>query len=139
MKKSKKENLRIAKKIFKLSLSKNDLDESKITIVVSEIKKSYKSAAIGILKSYLTILQNKIRRQTLVIESAQSLNTNIVDKLKNSFEKRFNEKITTQVKQNPNILGGLKITLENTQWDYSIKGKLDQMKEFINEQYSNKY
>lgn len=137
MKKSKKENLKIAKKFFKISLSNNDLDRAKIKIVVGEIKKSYKRAAVGILKSFVTIMQNKIRRQTLTIESTQSLNNNEVAKLKRSFEKKSPEKITIQLKQNPNILGGLKITLDDTQWDYSIKGKIDQMKDILNERYSS--
>lgn len=137
MKKSKKENLKIAKKFFKISLSNNDLDRAKIKIVVGEIKKLYKRTAVGILKSFVTIMQNKIRRQTLTIESTQSLNNNEVAKLKRSFEKKSPEKITLQLKQNPNILGGLKITLDDTQWDYSIKGKIDQMKEILNERYSS--
>lgn len=137
MKKSKKENLKIAKKFFKISLSNNDLDRAKIKIVVGEIKKLYKRAAVGILKSFVTIMQNKIRRQTLTIESTQSLNSNEVAKLKRSFEKKSPEKITIQLKQNPNILGGLKITLDDTQWDYSIKGKIDQMKDILNERYSS--
>lgn len=137
MKKSKKENLKIAKKFFKISLSNNSLDSSKIRTVVSEIKKSYKRAAAGVLKSYLSILQKKIRSQTLTIESAQSLNSNVVQKLKRSFEKKYHEKIMTRLKQNPHILGGLKITLDDTQWDYSIKGKIDQMKEILNERYSS--
>ncbi len=137
MKKSKKENLKLAKKFFKISLSNNDLDRAKIKIVVGEIKKLYKRAAVGILKSFVTIMQNKIRRQTLTIESTQSLNNNEVAKLKRSFEKKSPEKITLQLKQNPNILGGLKITLDDTQWDYSIKGKIDQMKEILNERYSS--
>ena len=137
MKKSKKENLKIAKKFFKISLSNNDLDRAKIKIVVGEIKKLYKRAAVGILKSFVTIMQNKIRRQTLTIESTQSLNNNVVAKLKRCFEKKSPEKTTLQLKQNPNILGGLKITLDDTQWDYSIKGKIDQMKEILNERYSS--
>lgn len=137
MKKSKKENLKIAKKFFNISLSNNDLDRAKIKIVVGEIKKLYKRAAVGILKSFVTIMQNKIRRQTLTIESTQSLNSNVVAKLKQSFEKKSPEKITIQLKQNPNILGGLKITLDDTQWDYSIKGKIDQMKDILNERYSS--
>lgn len=137
MKKSKKENLKIAKKFFKISLSNNDLDRAKIKIVVGEIKKLYKRTAVGILKSFVTIMQNKIRRQTLTIESTQSLNNNEVAKLKRSFEKKSPEKITLQLKQNPNILGGLKITLDDTQWDYSIKGKIDQMKDILNERYSS--
>lgn len=137
MKKSKKENLRIAKKLFRISLSNNDLDRSKIKAVVNEIKKSYKSATEGVLKSYLAIIQNKIRKQTLIIESDQSLTNSQLKQLQNDFEKKYDEKITTQVKQNANILGGLKITLDDTQWDHSIKGKIDQMKETLNEQNSS--
>lgn len=137
MKKSKKENLKIANKLFKISLSNNDLDRSKIKAVVDEIKKSYKKAAIGVLKSYLSIVQKKIQRQTLVVESAQLLGSNEIMTLKESFEKKSSEKITTKLKQNLNILGGFKITLDDTQWDYSIRGKIDRMKETLNERYSS--
>ena len=137
MKKTKKENLKTAKKFFKVSLSNSNIDGSKVKTVVSEIKKSYKSAAVDILKSYLAIMQNKIRKQTLTIESAQTLNSNVISRLKRNFEKKSSEKIAPQVKQNASILGGLKITLDDTQWDYSIKGKIDQMKETLNEQYSS--
>lgn len=137
MKKSKKENLKTAKKFFKISLSDNNLDASKVKTVVNEIKGSYKSARVDILKSYLSIVQRKIRKQTLSVESTQHLNSSVVAKLKKDFERKTPEKITTQVKQNPSILGGLRITLNDTQWDYSVKGKIEQMKEIVNERYSN--
>ena len=137
MKKSKKENLKIARKLFKISLSNNDLDRSRIKAVVNEIKKSYKKAALGVLKSYLSIVQRKIQRQTLIVESAQLLGSNEIMRLKDSFEKKSSEKITAKLIQNPSILGGLKITLDDTQWDYSIRGKIDRMKETLNERYSS--
>jgi len=137
MKKSNKENEKIAKKFFKMSLSDNKLDSSKVRTVVSEIKKSYKSAALGVLRSYLSFVQGKIRLQTLAIESSHSLNNQVVQRLKNGFEKKTSEKILTQVRQNPNLIAGLRITLNDMQWDYSIKGKIDQMKEHLNERYSN--
>ncbi len=137
MKKSKKENLKIAKKFFKISLRNDNLDSAKVKTVVSEIKKSYKSAALGVLKSYLAIVQNKMRRQTLIIESAQSISNQVVQRLKKNFERNTSERILTQVKQNPTIIGGLRITLNDMQWDYSIKGKIDQMKEHLNERYSS--
>ena len=137
MKKSKKETLKIARKLFKISLSNNDLDKSRIKAVVDEIKKSYKKVAIGILKSYFSIVQKKIQRQTLIVESDRLLDSNEIMRLKGSFEKKSSEKITTKLIQNPSILGGLKITLDDTQWDYSIRGKIDRMKETLNEQYSS--
>lgn len=137
MKKSKKENLKIARKLFKISLSNNDLDRSRIKAVVDEIKKSYKKAALGVLKSYLSIVQRKIQRQTLIVESAQLLGSNEIMRLKDSFEKKSSEKITAKLIQNPSILGGFKITLDDNQWDYSIRGKIDRMKETLNERYSS--
>ena len=137
MKKSKKENLKIARKLFKISLSNNDLDKSRIKAVVDEIKKSYKKAALGVLKSYLSIVQRKIQRQTLIVESAQLLGSNEIMRLKDSFEKKSSEKITAKLIQNPSILGGFKITLDDNQWDYSIRGKIDRMKETLNERYSS--
>ena len=137
MKKSRKDNLKIAKKFLKISSVDTHLDEARIKKVVRAIKEGYKSASVGILETYATLLKKQIQKNKIVVEADQTLSESQLKDLKTSFEKISNQKLTAEQEQNSNILGGIKVTLDDTQWDYSIKGKIDQMKEVLNERYSS--
>lgn len=137
MKKSQKENLKIAKQFFKTSFSKDTLDIIRIRAIVKEIKRTHKGRALEILRSYEKLLNRYILDRTITIEAAESLDQNTIEQIRNHFEKKIGSSLDTEFRKNPLILAGIRITLADTQWDYSIKGKIDQIKEALVGKYSS--
>jgi F0F1-type ATP synthase delta subunit len=137
MKKSKKENLLIAKLLFKESFLGKDLSTSKIRSNVRKIKKGYKSSAIEILKIYSLLLNRYLLGRTIVIESTEEIEKFLVNKIRTHFEKITGRSLEAKVKKSQEVLGGIRVTLSDTQWDYTVKGKINQMKEVLSGRYSS--
>ncbi|OGY21194.1 MAG: hypothetical protein A2126_02600 [Candidatus Woykebacteria bacterium GWB1_45_5] len=129
--KSKKEMTKIAKKLFQASFTKDNLDQTKVRENIHSARKIYKTLAIGILKSYLGLLKRHLASETLLIETADKLKPRYIDAVKIYFEKKVGKDLQATFKQNPATLGGLKITLADNQWDFSVKGKIIQLKEAL--------
>ena len=128
---SKKEITKIAKKLFQASFTKDNLDQTKVRENIQLVKKIYKSLSLVILKAYLTLLKQHLARETLLIETPDRLTPRYIEEVKDFFEKKTGKSLQTTFKQNPAILGGLKITLADNQWDFSVKGKITQLKEAL--------
>ena len=129
--KSKKEITKIAKKLFQESFTNQRLDTPKIRTNINLIKKYYKTRALEVLRVYFHLLKASLDKETLVIEAADMLPNNDVKQIQNYFEKRTGGSLGIKFQQNPLLLGGLKVTLGDTLWDFSVKGKISQMKEVL--------
>ncbi len=137
MKKSKTENQKTAKQIFRNSFTNNKFDPKKVRKHIHTAKNLYKSNTLAILKNYLTMINRHLRSNTIVIETAEKLDQKKVATIRNYFEKNRGEKLETNLIQNPSIFAGLKITLGDNQWDYSTKGKLNQIRKTLHDKYSS--
>jgi len=131
MKKSKKENIKIAKTMFKNSLDQSLINQKKIPSLVTKVKLEYKSSALAILKEYLKLVERYEKAQTLLVETSSDIQKPILEKIKKTFEKKFRKSLQMQVLKKPDLITGLKVTLDDTQWDYSLKNRIEQMKEAI--------
>jgi len=137
MKKSKTENQKLAKQIFRNSFTNNKLDPKKVRDHIHTTKDLYKSNTLAILKSYLALINRHLRGNTLVIETAEKLDQKKTAAILNHFAKSVGKKLESDLVQNPSIFAGLKVTLGDNQWDYSTKGKLNQIRETLRDKYSS--
>lgn len=131
MKRSKKENIKVAKNMFKDSLDKGLLNRAKIQPLIARVKLEYKSSALAVLKEYLKIVERYQKSQMLFIEISSEIQDSSLKEIRKTLEKRFHKSLQIQVLKNPSLIAGLKVTLDDTQWDYSLKNRLEQMKEVI--------
>ncbi|OGY26172.1 MAG: hypothetical protein A2Z24_00875 [Candidatus Woykebacteria bacterium RBG_16_44_10] len=137
MKKIKTENQKAAKKFFRDSFTNNKLDVRKVRKHIQAAKNIYKSSTLGIIKSYLALIKRHLQNNTVVIETAEKLDQKKVATIQTHFAKKLDKKLEARIVQNPNIFAGLRITLGDNQWDYSAKGKLNQIREFLHGKYSS--
>lgn len=127
MRKNKKEVLKIAKKFFKESLNHENLAVKNIRL----IKKNYKGAALNVLKAYLDLVRRHQNAQTLTIESADRINHRLTVEFLKSFERKADKKLDLKTKTNPMLISGVRVTLGDNQWDFSLRNRLDQLKEAL--------
>lgn len=86
--------------------------------------------AISALSRLTKGLRRQLDRQTLVIESTDSLSMPQVRKIEKNMKNQFGV-LKTEVKLNPGLLGGLKLKVGDTIFDYSLKNSIKQLKEGI--------
>ncbi|HEX7456128.1 MAG TPA: hypothetical protein VF303_01515, partial [Candidatus Nanoarchaeia archaeon] len=105
MKLSKKENLKIAKKLFLTSFTRGGLDLIKVRKNIKFAKTEFKSDVLSILKSYLNFLRRHLAKETLTIEAAGKLHLHHIQDIKNRFEKIEGRTLNVSVSPNPKLLG----------------------------------
>ena len=134
--KVKKEEKVLAKKLFKASFSGSELDKTKVRRTVELIKKEARAKARGVLSAYLALIKNFIKKETLLVEAVANVSPAYLNKIKNYFEGKMKRRLNVEVRENPSLLGGVKIIIGDTAWDLSVKGRIDTLKESLHGKYS---
>ena len=83
-----KKDVKIAKQIFETSLKDGKLDGNKLMSMVHSVKKLKLRNTKAILLALVKELASFYKKQTLVVESTQSLPVDQLDEIKKYFEKK---------------------------------------------------
>ena len=124
-----KKDLKIAKEIFEASLVGENLNETKLLELVAKVKKFSSTSARKILLVILKLVSDFYKSNTLLVESAQVLPPHYLDQIKTIFEKRVGKRLNLTFRKNEALLAGIKVTIGDNVWDYSIRADLDYLKE----------
>lgn len=128
--KKNKELLKIIRKLIEASFSDGKIIEKEVIRAIKVLKSFPQSKAIFATNEYLVGLKRKEREHTMYIETAISLSSDVVNKMRKVVEKKT--RITkVLVNVNPEILGGFKLKIGDEIWDESVAGKIQQVREAI--------
>ncbi len=128
MKMKNKRTVNEINKLVNQSFKNGKADEEFITKVVSTIKKQPSADALQLLALYLKGLKRQIDQSTLVVESAVKLTQSELS----GIEKLINRPVfATEQKLNTSLLGGVQLKIGDEFLDYSLKSKIDRVKERI--------
>ena len=119
-----KKLLKIAKGMFKQSLSQELVNTQKVRGILGEITRQKPAHLASILKIYKKLIRQALAREEIIIESASQL-TN-----QSELEKQFLAKTGARkvlFKTNPKIVTGAKITHGDWIWDATLDAKLKQL------------
>lgn len=119
-----RQKIKIAKDLFKKSLSGGSVDTKKVTLLVKNLAESKPQGMVGILKVYKRLVESKIAGETLVIESP--VGTNLLKKFERELMHKTGAK-KTQYIANPNLVFGAKITNGDWVWEDTLETKLKQL------------
>lgn len=114
----------------KSSFKDGRLLDSQAEKIMKTFKGLSKVEAIYLTSGYLKRLKRELAKHTLVIESATPLTASEMDQIENKLNDKFSFTSSSQT-INPDLLGGIKAQVGDTVYDFSIKGKLNQVKEAI--------
>jgi len=67
-----------------------------------------------------------------IVYSVESLSKEKINELETALTKKHKEKVELTNKINPSLIGGIKIVLNNSVYDYSIQNELDTLKSRLN-------
>ncbi len=112
------------------SFSDSGLKTDIVKKYVTAFKKMNLSDSIQTLTLYSRGLKRVMEEHTLFIESAGEMTGQQVKEIQDTFTKGF-KLYNVETKLNPSLLGGIKVKMGDLIFDYSLKSKINQVKEAI--------
>lgn len=66
-----------------------------------------------------------------IVESAESISQEDLDSLAQAFKKKLNRPVELRMKTNPNLLAGLKVTVNGVTYDGTLRSQLNRVREMF--------
>ena len=129
--KSRKEALRIAKKIYNASLVGGQLDLSIVKKVVAKLAETRPRGYIQVADAYWKLVKLEIERNRAVIQSSVVLDEATQERIVNDLKKKYGPQISPEFTVDPELLGGMKIRVGSDVWDGSVKNRLERLSEIL--------
>lgn len=129
--KIRKEALRTARQLIRLTLRDGRVNEDTAREVVAKITAEKPRHYLGILSGYQRMLRLEVEKRHAIVESAVELDEAGRKAILDELQKKHGADITADYKTNPALLGGLRVTLGSTVWDGSVKSRLDQFRDAV--------
>ncbi len=126
-----KEGRRLARELFRASLSDGRLDASKVRVVLEGVVKARPRGVLGVLKEYLRMARTKLAASRAVVESATPLEAAEAATLSEMIRTRFGPEIEAEFRVDPALLGGLRIQIGSDLWDGSVLDRLNRLRQAI--------
>jgi len=130
--KSRKEALRIAKKIFAASLKDGQLDESAVRKVVAKLSETRPRGFLEVADAYWRLVRLEVEKNRAIVLSAVALDEPTKTGLVADLKKKYGPQISTEFSVDPALLGGVKIRVGSDVWDGSVKNRLERLSEQFN-------
>ena len=121
----KKDQIKIAKLLFKNSFSGGFLSEKKIRENLTSLKRFKTVDLSSILKTYKKLIEKQQSKEEILIEAPAKLA--LTKKTVDSLLEKFGAK-RIQVKENPNLILGARILHGDWVYDSTLDAKLEQLK-----------
>lgn len=116
--------IKIARTMFKNSLTNGRLDEKKVQGIIKGMLFTKGRQTIEILKAYRRLVLNFIDEQTAKIQSPYKLSWEERKALIDLIEKIYQKELNFEFSENRKLLGGIKVRVGDSIWDASLEGKL---------------
>ena len=130
--KSRKEALRLAKKIFAASLKDGQLDESVVRKVVAKLSETRPRGFLEVADAYWRLVRLEVEKNRAIVQSAVVLDEPTKTGLVTDLKKKYGPQITTEFSVDPALLGGVKIRVGSDVWDGSVNNRLERLSEQFN-------
>lgn len=130
--KSRKEALRIAKKIFAASMTNGQLDEGSVRKVIAKLSETRPRGYQQVADAYWRLVRLEVERNRAVVQSAVALDEPTQTRLVADLKKKYGSQISTEFSVNPELLGGMKIRVGSDVWDGSVKNRLERLSDQFN-------
>ena len=128
---------RLAKKIAHLALDAGDAGAAELQLA---LKTLLGRRPVGERRSFLNYLRRCIIREEslrqLKVEHAGPVDPSAIEALATSFGNTTGRTLTAHLFEDPNLLGGLRVTLGDIVYDASLAGRLRELEESTAESFA---
>ncbi len=123
-----REARRQARELFAISIVNGRLDTSRLNSVFDEVAEKKPRNYMPILKELTRLVRLEMASHHAVIESATPLEPARAREYEAGLKSRFGE-LTTEFRENPALIGGLRVQIGSDVWDGSIQARLEAIKQ----------
>lgn len=123
-----REARRQARELFAITIVNGRLDSSRLNSVFDEVAEKKPRNYVPILKELARLVRLEVASHHAVIESATPLEPARAREYEAGLKSRFGE-LTTEFRENPDLIGGLRVQIGSDVWDGSIQARLEAIKQ----------
>ena len=127
--KSKRQQQREAKRLFRLSMVTGSLDETRIRRIVDQMVAAERPGSLNVLSRLQRLVRLDREAHSARVESASSLPEDLRAAIQTGLTRLYGGGIATTYAENPALLGGVRITVGSDVYDGSIQGRLAALEE----------
>jgi F-type H+-transporting ATPase subunit delta len=124
-----KQARRDAKSLFRSTQVNGVLNEDKARQAVDAVLAEQPRGYVGILSHFQRLLKLDIARRAALVESVTALDDAQQSSVKSALTQRYGAGLTFTFKQNPALIGGMRIKVGSDVFDGSIQSRLAQLQE----------
>jgi len=123
-----REARRQAREIFDLTLVDGRLDTGRLDVAFGEVSTKKPRDYFQILKELTRLVRLELAGRHAIIESAVPMDPAKATAFADGLKARFGD-ITTEFRQNPELIGGLRVRVGSDVWDGSVQARLEAIKQ----------
>ncbi len=121
---------KIIEQAVRVSFDSGKLQTKKVEGFLNEFKRLPVSEAIHALSVYKKGLERELGKETMVVESSTPLSKEEMNEVTKRLKARFTI-YDLRFMTNTSLLGGLRVKIGDTVFDYSVKNSINQLRERI--------
>ena len=123
-----KESRRLARDLFRASLTDGQPDPARVRVVLERLEAVRPRGVVGILKEYHRMIRTALASRRAVVDSAAPLDPADTARLAGLIHSRFGSGIEAEFRVDPSLIGGLRVQIGSDVWDGSVRDRLDRLK-----------
>jgi F-type H+-transporting ATPase subunit delta len=127
--KTKKQAQREARQIFQLCVVDGSLDETRVRQVVSRLVDAKRPGTLPVLTRLQRLIRLDREKHSAEVESAAPLTADARAAIEAGVVKRFGQGVVTSFRDNPALIGGVRVKVGSTVYDDTIKARLAALEE----------
>jgi F-type H+-transporting ATPase subunit delta len=124
-----KQARREAKELFRSCVVAGLLEESRVRQAVQRVLELKPRGYIAILTHFLRLVKLDIERRSAQVESAAPLAQDLQTQIQTSLARSYGKGLNISFRQNPGLIGGLRIKVGSDVYDGSIQARLEALQE----------
>lgn len=110
-----------------MTLVDGRLDRARLEMVFSGVADKKPRSHLQILKEITRLVRLEVADHHAIIESAAPLEPARIQEYEAGLRARFGE-LTTEFRENPALIGGLRVQIGSNVWDGSVQARLEAIK-----------
>ncbi|MFZ4599161.1 MAG: F0F1 ATP synthase subunit delta [Terrimicrobiaceae bacterium] len=123
-----REARRQARELFALAFVNDRLDPDRLRTIADGLAAEKPRSYLQILKEITRLVRLETSEHHAIVESAVPLQAAEAKGFEQSLRSKFGE-ITTEFRQNPALIGGVRVKIGSDVWDGSVRARLDLIKQ----------
>ncbi|MFO1478450.1 MAG: F0F1 ATP synthase subunit delta [Verrucomicrobiota bacterium] len=124
-----KQSRRDAKQLFRACVTGGVLDEKRVRETVSKVAEAKPRGYMEILSHFQRLLKLEIESRTAVVEGAVPVPADLRKDVTSQLERIYGPGLNITFRENPALIGGLKVKVGSDVYDGSVQQRLNALAE----------